>query len=110
MTELGDPLVYAALDYREALPTPFDWQGRARSRVTRRCPPRKNVLAVTLGDDQTIDWHNQYLVIPTREPMSVHAGDEAVIPFAYEAGAEIDAARRLCRRDASRPNTAAFAA
>lgn len=95
VTELGDPLVYAALDYREALPTRFDWQGTCS--FTRDATfnalrfVTKNVLAVTLGDDPTIDWHNQYLVIPTPEALPVHAGDEAVIRFAYEAGAEIDA-------------------
>lgn len=95
VTQLGAPVVYATLEYASALPRRFDWQGSctlthdATFNALRFVT--KNVLAVMVEEQRTIDWHNQYLVIPTDEPMQVRTGDEVGIQFAYGAGDEMAA-------------------
>jgi hypothetical protein len=49
----------------------------------------KNILAVLLKQSATIDWLNNYMVLPLSEPMRVKAGDQLQVSFQYRAGSSI---------------------
>lgn len=49
----------------------------------------KNVLAVLVNEKKTIDWFNQYMVLPIKKPIDVKAGDKVRIQFSYRAGEPI---------------------
>lgn len=93
--ELGSPLVHQVIDYQKALPQCIHGEGliaiqqlgswNALRFVT------KNVLAVLVAEQRTIDWWNQYLVLPLEEPRIVHPGELVRIEFSYEAGAPLEA-------------------
>jgi type I protein arginine methyltransferase len=51
----------------------------------------KNALAVIVSEKRTIDWFNQYMVIPLKTPIEVKAGESVKIKFAYRAGDSIQA-------------------
>jgi hypothetical protein len=51
----------------------------------------KNLLAVTFHPLGSVDWTMNHLVVPLREPMTVMAGDEVQVIFAYRPGEEITA-------------------
>jgi type I protein arginine methyltransferase len=51
----------------------------------------KNVLAILVKENRTIDWFNQYLVIPLPNPMEVKAGDQVSVNFRYDAGESLKA-------------------
>lgn len=51
----------------------------------------QNVLAIVEEENRTIDWFNQYLVVPLKEPMPVRVGDQINVSFNYPVGANFDA-------------------
>ena len=46
----------------------------------------KNILAMVMEKNSTIDWLNRYMTFPLRTPVSVQAGDRLRIRFQYRAG------------------------
>jgi len=95
VTELGTPVVYATVEYGSTLPMRFAgdvaWTFARDVTFNALRFVTKNVLAVVVEEQRSIDWHNQYLVVPTPEAVRVRAHDEVAIRFAYKAGAEIEA-------------------
>lgn len=92
---LADPVVFQSFTYDDTLPGICEWQGlievseagifNALRFIT------KNVLAVCLDTASTIDWHNQYLVVPIAEPRSVEPGDTIAVSFSYMPGQPLEA-------------------
>ena len=93
VTELGNPLVYANVQYDRELPQTFDWQGSARIEKAGTLNAlrfiTKNVLAILLAQRSTIDWHNQYLIVPLPESVQIGSGQEVRLRFSYRAGGSI---------------------
>ncbi|MEK7321824.1 MAG: methyltransferase domain-containing protein [Pseudomonadota bacterium] len=93
--ELAAPAVYQILSYDQTYPLNCAWNGvigierpgvlNALRFVT------KNILAIVTEEQHTIDWHNQYLIVPLEEPLTVEAGDQLHIHFDYPAGASFAA-------------------
>jgi type I protein arginine methyltransferase len=46
----------------------------------------KNILAILLETRSTIDWHNQYLIVPIETEYQVRPGDYVRVSFDYAAG------------------------
>jgi len=49
----------------------------------------KNILAVVPERSSTIDWLNDYMVLPLENPVTVREGDVLQLSFQYRAGGSI---------------------
>ena len=88
--ELGTPVLYQQLTYDSSFDLACQWSGplpiatggtlNALRLIT------KNVLAILLDSHSTIDWHNQYLIVPLEKEFSVHPGSTVHAAFRYTAG------------------------
>jgi len=111
--ELAIPAVYQLLSYENDLPLicessgtiPIEQSGtlNALRFIT------KNILAIVVDRQETIDWHSQYLIVPLAQPLNVAAGDSIFLRFAYEAGASFAALTRSLRISHFRAAVAAHA-
>jgi hypothetical protein len=57
----------------------------------------KNILAVVMEKSTTIDWLNNYLVLPLGEPVAVKAGGQLHVAFSYRAGGSIPSLQAAMR-------------
>ena len=93
--ELGLPTIYQAFCWDEAIPTSCSFSNTvdiARDgRVNALRIITKNVLAIVDDGQDTIDWHNQYMIIPLQEPTDVCAGDKLWVSFQYSPGEPLSA-------------------
>jgi len=51
----------------------------------------KNVLAILEQEERSVDWHNQYMIVPLPEPIQVKIGDRLDIKFDYAPGSTLAA-------------------
>ena len=49
----------------------------------------KNILAIVEETRSTIDWHNQYLILPLEQERKVMPGQSIKISLDYSAGAPL---------------------
>jgi predicted RNA methylase len=116
--ELGQPAVYALVDFTQPNALQYRWQGEftiehdgslnALRFVT------KNILAVVQERAGTIDWLNHYMTLPLAQPLAVCAGDVVDVSFAYRAGGQIQSLQAsmqvsLVRQPQLQPLSLAFA-
>ena len=91
---LGDPCNYGLFQYSQDQTTRFAWEGflaiNAPGSVNALRFITKNVLAILVEENRTIDWFSQYLVVPIAQPMEVNKNDQIHVRFSYEAGAPIE--------------------
>ncbi len=91
---LGDPVPYQQLLYE----TPYELACRFNGPVPITTDGKlnalrfitKNLLAIK-PDLTTVDWHNQFLIIPLDHEISVHAGQAAMLNFDYAPGDPLNA-------------------
>lgn len=97
--ELGQPVVYHSVSYDDDFSLDCSWRGQlAFSQAGHFNALRiitKNVLTVLEAEQRTLDWSNQYLVVPIEEPRAVAPGQRVRVSFSYQAG---DAIGRLQAR------------
>ena len=90
---LSDPTIYSIIEYSKDLPQRLEWAGELTIRETGTLNAlrfvTKNLLAVVVQENRSIDWHNQYLVLPLKTPIPVLAGQKIRISFGYEPGASL---------------------
>ena len=95
--ELCNPAIYQTLCYDEALPESCAWDDViiAHSAGTANALRfiTKNILAIQVAEQRTIDWINQYLILPLENPLSVQAGDRIQVSFSYRPGDSFAALR-----------------
>jgi predicted RNA methylase len=93
-TALGEPAIYQTVSYERPLPTRIAWQGEAIATQSGHLNAirfvTKNVLAILVDEQRSIDWNNQHLVLPLRKPLAVERGDAIRIEFNYEAGGSLE--------------------
>ena len=97
MRALGEPMIYHKLLYE----TPYDlscqWSGAmpitAEGTLNALCFITKNILAIVPDTQSTIDWHNQYLILPLENEVPVRPGQRMTISLDYPAGAPLSALR-----------------
>ena len=92
--ELAPPTLFQTVDYAKELPAECAWDGElsiAEAGVLNALRfVTKNVLAILLAGGRTIDWFNQYLILPLDEPIEVAPGDSVGVRFGYKPGAQIE--------------------
>lgn len=92
--QLGEPVTYSMVDYRGELPERFSWQGElaisADGTLNAVRFITKNVVGLDLEGRRSVDWHNQYLVLPLAKGCEVHAGISVRISFDYLPGGSIE--------------------
>lgn len=92
-TELAPPALYSILDF--TLPTELDiaWEGdfdiTQDGTLSALRFITKNILAIALEQNTSIDWLNRYLVLPLANPVTVKQGDRLRVRFNYRAGGSI---------------------
>ncbi len=95
--ELGGPVIFQRILYEEPLPAQCAWDGLLTVRVTGTLNAlrfvTKNILAILVEEGRTVDWFNQYLIVPLPEPLPVQPGDRVGVRFAYRPGDPLDALR-----------------
>lgn len=93
--DLGNPAIYQVACYGETLPASCSWQGtiaiEQRGLLNALRFITKNLVAIDETRQCTIDWFNQYLVIPLPEPLMVEAGQQVAVSFSYQPGDPISA-------------------
>lgn len=93
--ELGDPVIFQMFAYESEIPLRCSFNDnlgiKADGQINALRFITKNPLAIVVEDQSTIDWFNQYLIIPLGTPIDVKAGDVINIRFDYPVGAEFDA-------------------
>jgi len=92
--ELAEPTLFQTVDYGKDLPSQCAFDGAfAVTKAGTLNAVRfitKNVLAILVQEQRTVDWFSQYLVLPLDEPVAVNAGDKLTASFAYRPGAQIE--------------------
>ncbi|WP_447975443.1 methyltransferase domain-containing protein [Nitrospira sp. Kam-Ns4a] len=93
--ELGEPALFQRIIYEEPLPDRCAWDGLLTVRVAGTLNAlrfaTKNLLAILVNEGRTVDWFNQYLIVPLPEPLAVQPGDRVGVRFAYRPGDPLDA-------------------
>ncbi len=88
--ELAEPVVYSVLDFSQPNSCEIQWQGEFITKQTGTVNAlrfvTKNVLSVLADQGTTIDWINQYLVMPLAEPLEAIKGARVLVDFSYLAG------------------------
>ena len=93
--ELSDPALFQSFTYDAELPQRCSFDGTIKiakdGHLNAIRMVTKNILAILMAEQRTVDWYNQYLIVPLAKPMAVSAGDYVTIQFDYEPGAALDA-------------------
>ncbi len=93
--ELSDPTIFQSFTYDADLPQRCSFNGEIKIAMDGNLNAirvvTKNILAILMAEQRTVDWYNQYLIVPLNEPMEVAAGDYINIQFDYQPGAPLDA-------------------
>ncbi|MBL1275646.1 MAG: methyltransferase domain-containing protein [Ectothiorhodospiraceae bacterium] len=89
----GTAITYEVVEYQSDFPTSFRFEGvitigeegcfNALRFIT------KNILAINLKEESTIDWLNQNLILPIKQPIDANVGDQFRVSFDYGSGVEI---------------------
>lgn len=92
---LSEPIMFQMFAYDGDIPQTCSYDGQVSIITDGKLNAlrfiTKNVLAIALDTQSTIDWFNQYLVVPLHEVLEVKAGDQVAIRFDYPVGADFDA-------------------
>ncbi len=93
--ELGQPTVYQLFRWDENIPMNIAFDNTVTidrdGRVNAIRVITKNLLAIVEIQQRSIDWHNQYLVLPLPEAIEVKSGDKLAVSFDYVPGAPLSA-------------------
>ena len=92
---LGDPEVFQLLSYADPFSQTCSWDGEITIAESGQLNAirliTKNILAINLAANSTVDWHTQYIIFPLPTPISVLAGENIAIRFTYQGGAPLSA-------------------
>lgn len=92
--ELGQPALYKIIDFCEPNDLWVRWEGDILIEQSGKLSAlrfiTKNVLAVVMETNSTIDWLNHYMALPLANPIDVLAGDVIRVSFQYRTGGSID--------------------
>ena len=99
--ELATPVVYSILDFTQPTAQEIKWQGSIKlvqdGTVNALRFVTKNILAVVAERSTSIDWLNDYLVLPLAEPVEGKAGDVLQISFRYTTGGSLQSLEKNLR-------------
>ena len=88
--ELGALVLYQQLTYESPFDLLCQWSGSLPiamgGTLNALRVVTKNILAILVDSHSTIDWHNQYLIVPLAKEFLVKPGDTVHVAFHYTAG------------------------
>ena len=88
--ELGSPVLYQQLTYESPFDLLCQWSGSLPiamgGTLNALRVVTKNILTILVDSQSTIDWHNQYLIVPLAKEFLVKSGDTVHVDFHYTAG------------------------
>ncbi len=91
--ELGAPAVYHQVLYEEPYDLSIRWSGdvslASGGNLNALRVITKNLLAIEPTTGTTVDWFNQYLILPIEREIPVIAGQSLRVSLSYEAGAPL---------------------
>ena len=102
--EMAAPGVYRTLDFSVPVSREIQWQGSFAmtqgGTVNALRFLTKNILSVLTTQNTTIDWLNDYLVLPLAEPVKLSTGERLHVEFSYLAGGSLQSLERNMRAQA----------
>ncbi len=101
-SELGEPVVFQTSCYDAHLPLLCAWKGEltldSDGQLNALRFITKNLLAVIVEEQRSIDWFSQYLIVPLARPLHLAAGDRITVDFSYRMGDPISALKPCVKR------------
>lgn len=98
---LGDPLKYAAVDYRSDFSQEISWSGMlpitASGELSALKLIMKNVVGVFIEEKRTADWYMAHMIYPLATALAVKAGETVEVAFSYSAGGRFEEFGRSLR-------------
>ncbi len=92
--ELAQPALYKIIDFNQANDLLITWEGQFTIETAGKLSAlrfvTKNILAIVMENNSTIDWLNHYMALPIPRPLDVLAGDMIQVSFQYRAGGSIE--------------------
>ncbi|HEY0468503.1 MAG TPA: methyltransferase domain-containing protein [Polyangiaceae bacterium] len=92
--EMGQPKLYATIDYREALPESFSVEelllADKAGTINALRFITKNPVGIFPHERRSADWYMPYMSLALPYPLTVEAGDALRIRFQYDAGASVE--------------------
>ena len=92
--ELAAPILCQTVRYDRDVSAAIAWSGPLTVEISDVLSAgrfvTRNVLAIVVEEGRTIDWWNQYLVLPVKAPLQVSADEVLAASFAYQPGDSID--------------------
>jgi protein arginine N-methyltransferase 1 len=99
--ELAQPALYKIVDFNQANDLLIAWEGQFTIETAGRLSAlrfvTKNILAIVMANNSTIDWLNHYMALPISTPLDVVAGDIVQVSFQYRAGGSIESLQNAIR-------------
>lgn len=99
--ELAAPQVYSVLDFDDSVSPDIRWAGcftmAQDGTVNALRFVTKNILAIRAAEGDTVDWLNDYLVLPLDVPLELKAGEMLDVSFSYQAGGSLQSLARTLR-------------
>jgi protein arginine N-methyltransferase 1 len=99
--ELGDPVVYQALELAGAIARRATWTGLvgvARPGMLNALRfITKNLIAILPAEQRSIEWVMNYLIVPLPAAIEVRAGDTVEVAFDYAFGGPLSSLRPTAR-------------
>ncbi len=90
---LGDPYIYHTVEYHlpasRLMRADLVLQAQAPGRLNALRFISKHLLAISLEQQTSTDWHSPYMVLPLRQTLELQAGDRLRLRFAYLAGSPL---------------------
>ncbi|MES2308136.1 MAG: methyltransferase domain-containing protein [Verrucomicrobiota bacterium] len=90
---LGNASVYATIQYAQDFPTEFHFDQEMIISHTGTLNAfqfiTSNALAILVDQKCTLNWMNQNIIFPIKNPLTVSPGDQIRLRFSYKAGDEI---------------------
>lgn len=91
----NEPVVYKIVDYDTAQVETYNadilFPANQNNRVNALRFITKSLLTIDLSTGQTIDWHNQHLVLPLPQSLELRVGQTLRVHFSYRPGDSIEA-------------------
>ena len=92
--ELSSPTLFQVAQYADQLPVDIVWLKNITIEKTGTLNAvrfiLKNLLAILPKEKRSIDWHNNYLILPLAQALNVVAGEKVTISLNYSSGCEIE--------------------
>ena len=87
---LGEPVIYQQFRYEDPFSLVCEWSGDVRIAFAGKLNAlrviTKNILAILLENRSTVEWWNQYLVVPLATALDVTPGQSLHVQLNYAAG------------------------